>query len=72
MPKLGTLGAVMAQWIRTLILEVPGSNLLAVSVMLLGMTPYPHCLVPRRGLNAIGALVDYSQAAFSISKIILI
>ena len=46
----------MAQWIRpqTLNCEVPGSNLLAVAVVPLGKALYPHCLVPRKGLKAVG------------------
>ena len=52
-------GAVVAQWIRpqTLDREVPGSNLLAAAVVPLGKTLYPHCLVPRKGLKAVGPLV---------------
>ena len=48
----------MAQWIRpqTLNREVPGSNLLAVAVVPLGKELYPHCLVPRKGLKAVGPL----------------
>ena len=48
----------MAQWIRpwTLNREVPGSNLLAVTVVLLGKALYPHSLVPQKGLKAIGPL----------------
>ena len=51
--------AVMAQWLRpqTLNLEVPGSNLLAAAVVPLGKALYPHCLVPRKGLKAIGPIV---------------
>ena len=51
----------MAQWIRpwTLNREVPGSNLLAAAaaVVSLGKALYPHCLVPWKGLKAIGPLV---------------
>ena len=52
-------GAVVAHWIRpqTLRREVPGSNLLALAVVSLGKTLYPHCLVPRKGLKPIGPLV---------------
>ena len=52
-------GAVVAQWIRlqTPNREVPGSNLLAVAVVPLGKVLYPHCLVPRKGLKAVGPLV---------------
>ena len=51
--------AVVAQWIRprTLNHEVPSSNLLAVAVVPLGKARYPHCLVPRKGLKAVGPLV---------------
>ena len=50
----------MAQWIRPQTLnrnEVPGSNLLAAAVVPLGKALYPHCLVPRKGLKAVGPLV---------------
>ena len=49
----------MAQWIisQTLNREVPGSNLLAAAVVPLGKALYPHCLVPRKGLKAVGSLV---------------
>ena len=49
----------MAQWIRpwTLNHEDPGSNLLATAVVPLGKIYYPHCLVPRIGLRAVGPLV---------------
>ena len=49
----------MAQWIRpwTLNREVPGSNLLAAAVVPSGKALYPHCLVPRKGLKAVGPLV---------------
>ena len=52
-------GAVVAQWIRprTLNREVPGSNLLTAAVVPLGKALYPHCLVPRKGLKAVGPLV---------------
>ena len=57
----------MAQWIKpqTLNHEVPGSNLLELeaAVVLLGKALYPHCLVPWKGLKAIGPLVDCLQAA---------
>ena len=48
----------MAQWIRpqTLNREVPGSNVLAGAVVPLDMVLYPHCLVPRKGLNTVGPL----------------
>ena len=53
------LGAAVAQWIRpwTLNSEVPGLNLLAVAVVALGKAHYPHCLVPRKGLKAVGPVV---------------
>ena len=49
----------MAQWIRpqTVNREVPGSNLLAAAGVPLGKTLYPNCLVPRKGLKALGSLV---------------
>ena len=52
-------GAVVAQWTRprTFNREVPGSNLLAAAVVPLGKALYPHCLVPRKGLKAVGPLV---------------
>ena len=37
--------------------EVPGSNLLAAAVVPLGKALSPHCLVPRKGLKAVGPLV---------------
>ena len=48
----------MAHWIRPWPLshEVPGSNL-AVAVVPLGKACYPHCLVPQKGLKAVGPLV---------------
>ena len=51
--------ALVAQWIRpqTLSREVPGSNLLAAAVEPLGKALYPHCLVLRKGLKAVGLLV---------------
>ena len=58
-PRICTRGAVVAQWIRpwTLTREVPGLNLLVAAVVPLGKTLYPHCLVPPKGLKAIGPLV---------------
>ena len=49
----------MAQWIRpqTFNREVVGSNLLAVAVVPLGKTLYPHFLVLWKGFKAIGPLV---------------
>ena len=59
----------MAQWIRprTLKREIPGSNLLAAAVVPLGKALYPHCLVPRKGLKAVGTLVACLQAACFLS-----
>ena len=37
--------------------EVPGSNPLAAAVVPLGKALYPLCLVPRKGLKAVGPLV---------------
>ena len=63
------LKAVVAQWIRpqTLNREVPGSNLLAAAVVPLGKALYPHCLVPWKGLKAVGPLVACLQAACFLS-----
>ena len=52
----------MAQWIiiraQTLNREVPGLNLLAAAAVVpLGKAFYLHCLVPRKGLKAIGPLL---------------
>ena len=51
----------MAQWIRphTLNREVPVPICwhLAAAVVPLGKALYPHCLVPRKGLKAVGPLV---------------
>ena len=60
----------MAQWIRpqTLNHEVPGSNLLAAAVVPLGKALYPHCLVPRKGLKAIGPLVACLKHRDSFGK----
>ena len=61
----------MAQWIRpqTLNREVPGSNLHAAAVVPLGKALHPHCLVPRKGLNAIGPwLLAYKQLAFLVAR----
>ena len=56
---LGLTGAVVAQQIRpqTLNCELSSSNMLAAAVVPLGKALYPHCLVPWRGLKAIGPLV---------------
>ena len=54
---LSMRAADVAQWIRAQTLnccEVPGLNLLADAVAPLGRVLYPHCLVPRKGLKAIG------------------
>ena len=59
----------MAQWIRpwTLNREVPGSNLQAVAVVSLGKALYPHCLVPQKGLKAVGFLDACLKAACFLS-----
>ena len=59
----------MAQWIRpqTLNREVPSSNLLEAAVLPLGKALYPHCLVPRKGLKAVGPLVACLQATCFLS-----
>ena len=59
----------MARWIRqrTLNREVPGSNLLAMALVLLGKALYSYCLVPRKGLKAVGPLVACLQAACFLS-----
>ena len=64
-------GAVVAQWIRprTLNREVPSSNLLAAAEVPLGKALYPHYLVPRKGLKAVGPLVAcYKQLAFLVAR----
>ena len=50
--------------------DVPGSNLLATLVVPLGKVLYPHCLIPRKGLKAIGPLVAClnKQLAFSVAR----
>ena len=65
--------AVVAQWIRpwTLSHEVLGSNLLAVAVVPLGKTLNPHCLVPLKGLIAIGppgCLLINKHLAFLVAR----
>ena len=59
----------MAQWIRQRnhTCEVPGSNPLAAAVVSLAKTLYPHCLVLRRGLKAVGPLVTCLQAICFLS-----
>ena len=59
----------MAQWIRprTLNGEVPSSNLLAAAVVPLGKALHPHCLVPRKGLEAVDPLVACFLAAYFLS-----
>ena len=66
---LSSLGAVVAQWIRpqTLNREVPSSNLQGVAVVPFGKALYPHCLVPQKGLKAIGPLVACLYAACFLS-----
>ena len=51
--------AVVAQWVRpcTLNHEIPGSNLLAAAVVPLDKALYSYCLVPQKGLKAVGTLV---------------
>ena len=63
------LGVVVAQWIRLWNLnhEVPGSNLLAAADVPLSKALYPHCLVPRKGLIAIGPLVGCSFVSSLLS-----
>ena len=48
----------MAQWLRpqTLNREDHGSNLLSAAVVSFGKALYPHCLVPRKELKAVGSL----------------
>ena len=57
---------VVVQWIRphTLNREVPVLNLLSATVVPLGKALYPHCLVPQKGLKAIGPLVACLLACF--------
>ena len=57
----------MAQWIRpqTPNREVLGSNLLAVAVVPLGKALYPHCPVPRKGLNPIETIVAFMRRAIA-------
>ena len=59
----------MAQWIRpwTLDREIHGSNLQAAAVVPLGKALYPDCLVPRKGLKAIGLLVACLEVACFLS-----
>ena len=58
----------MAQWIRpqTLNREVPGSNLLVGAIVPLDKALYHHCLVPQKGLKAIGLI--YKQLAFLVAR----
>ena len=61
----------MAQWIRpqSLSREVPSLNLLVAAVVPLGKALYSHCLVPRKGLQAVGPLlVAYKQLAFLVAR----
>ena len=60
---------VVAQWIRpqTLNRDVPGLNMRAAAVVPLGKALYPHCLVPQKGLKAIGPLVACLKAACFLS-----
>ena len=56
----------MAQWIRprTHEHEVP-VQISAAAVVPFGKALYPHCLVPRKGLKAVGPLVAYNKAAYA-------
>ena len=60
----------MVEWRRpqTLNREVLGSNLLAAAVVFLGKALYPHCLVPQKGLQAVGLLVTCLLAACFLSS----
>ena len=61
----------MAQWIRpqTLNREVPGSNPLAVVVVLLGKALYPHCLVLGKDLKLLVPWsLAYKQFAFLVER----
>ena len=66
------LGLVrQTRWIRpqTLNHEVSGSDLLAAAVVPLCKALYPHCLVPLKGLKAIGPwLLPYKQLAFLVAR----
>ena len=71
--KIIILGAVVAQWIRpwTLNRKVPSSNLPAAAVVPLGKALYPHCLVPWKGLKAIGPVVvclSYKQLTLLVAR----
>ena len=61
----------MAEWTRpqTSIPEVPGSNP-SPAVVPLGKALFPHCLVPWKGLKAIGPLVAClnKQLAFLVAR----
>ena len=65
--------AVVAQWIRlqTLNREVPGSNLLAVTVVPLGKAPYLYCFIPPNGFKAVGPLIAWviQVACFLIGQV---
>ena len=52
----------MTQWVtpRAVDREIFGSNLLAVAVVPLGKALDPYCLVPWKGLKAVGPLVPCS------------
>ena len=68
MPDMICIYVAIIPWIASasqLIIarEVPGSNLLAASVVPLGKALYPHCLVPRKGLKAAGPLVTCSMVS---------
>ena len=63
----------MRLWKRlygTLNREVTGLKLLAEAVVPLGKELYPHCLVPQKGLKAVGVpwLLGYKQLAFLVAR----
>ena len=63
--------SAVAQWIRprTSSCDVPSSNLPVAAVVPLGKALYPHCLVPRKGLKAVGPwLLAYKQLAFLVAR----
>ena len=48
----------------------PGLNLLAAAVVPLGKVLYPHCLVPQKGLKAVGPwLLGLKQLAFLVARL---
>ena len=46
----------------------PRSNLLAAAVVPLDKALYLHCLVPQKGLKAVGSLVACKQFAFLVAR----